>query len=84
MCVSSGLLFSDVGVRTVGFGLVGSSPEGYERGSVRRILDERDDVDEAIDGAMSLIPVDVDAIDSRERIDEFDEVYDEAIELRPG
>lgn len=74
--VSSGLPISDVGVSTEGTGRVGSSEDGYERGSVRRDgALERDDIDElddARDGAMSLFMVEsvdvdmLDAIDSRE------------------
>ena len=48
---SSGLLVSDGGVGTAGLGLVGSRPDGYERGSGRRIL-ERDELVDAMDGAM--------------------------------
>jgi hypothetical protein len=84
--MSRGLLVSEVGVSIVGFGLVGSRPDGYERGSGRRIPD-RDDLEDAIDGAKSLLFVDeenVDAIERRERKDELvDDVYDDAVELRP-
>lgn len=76
-------------------GLVGSRPDGYDRGSVRRDL-EREDVEDAIEGAISLLPVveveklveveNVDATERRDdRMDELDDVvYDEAeaIELR--
>lgn len=95
---SSGLLTLDAGVRMAGTGRVGSSPAGYERGSVRLIL-EREELDDAIEGAMSLLPPveeeKVDAMESRERHDEPEEevvvvlavdvdMKDEATELRPG
>lgn len=86
--VSSGLLVSDDGVRMAGLGRVGSSPEGYDRGSGLRENLEREELVDAMDGANSLFPVEVekvdDAIDNRERNDEVDEVvYDDATELRP-
>jgi hypothetical protein len=71
--VSKGLSISDMGVEA-GTGRVGSSEVGYERGSVRldgaRERDETDEVDEAIDGAISLAmveSVDVDMLDAMER-----------------
>jgi hypothetical protein len=93
--VSRGLLDSDVGVRMAGFGLVGSSPEGYDRGSrlalEREEILEREEAEDAMEGAQSLLPVDVvdvekvDAKERRECNDELvEEVYDEAMELRPG
>lgn len=93
---SSGLLISEEGVSTAGTGRVGSSPAGYERGSALLILD-RDEFDEAMEEAASLLPVadeKVDAIESRDRHDDPDEdvvweldvavdMKDEATELRP-
>lgn len=93
---SSGLLTSEAGVKSAGTGRVGSRPAGYERGSALLIL-EREELEDAMDGAMSLLAVDVekvDAIESRERHDEPDEdeelvlaveveTKDEATELRP-
>jgi hypothetical protein len=93
---SSGLLTSEAGVRRAGTGRVGSRPAGYERGSALLIL-EREELDDAIEGVMSLLPVElekVDAMESRDRHDEpEDEVEfvldvavdmkDEATELRP-
>jgi hypothetical protein len=79
--VSNGLPISDVGVSTEGtgrvgsrVGRVGSRDDGYERGSVRLegALD-RDDIeelDDAMDGAISLESVesvDVDMLDAMER-----------------
>jgi hypothetical protein len=92
--ISTGLSVS--GGITAGTGRVGSSPAGYERGSVRLIL-ERDELEDAIEAPISLLPVDdenVDAIDSRDRHDEPEEdvvvelavlvdMKDEAVELRP-
>lgn len=85
--VSKGLLVLEAFVNRVGFGLVGSRPEGYDRGSGRLEYLERDKLDGGIDGAKSLFPVDVEnvdeAIESRERNDEVvDEDNDEATELR--
>lgn len=87
--VSRGLLSSDAGVRTAGTGRVGSRPVGYDRGS-GRLTDDIDERDDAMDGAIPLLPVDVENVDaterredSRERSEEFDDEYDEAIELRP-
>jgi hypothetical protein len=93
---STGLLISDTGVKRAGTERVGSRPVGYERGSAFLILD-RDELDEAIDGAISLPPEDdekVDASDNRERHDEAEDdddlvlevavdIKDEATELRP-
>jgi hypothetical protein len=54
--------------------------------------DEIDEAEDAIDGARSLLPVEVEkfveveyveAMESRDRSEEFEEVYDEATELRP-
>lgn len=94
---SSGLLTSEAGVKRAGTGRVGSRPTGYERGSAL-LMREREEVEEAMDGAMSLLPVDeekVDAIESRDRHDEPEDadelvlevdvdIKDEATELRPG
>lgn len=94
---SSGLLTSEAGVKSAGTGRVGSRPAGYDRGSVLRIL-EREDVEEATEVLMSLLPVElenVEARESRERHDEPEEedelvlevavdMKDEATELRPG
>ena len=83
--MSSGLLVSEDGVKMVGFGRVGSRPDGYDRGCGRRMLD-REELEDAIDGVKSLLLVDVenvDAIDRRERNDELEDEYDDAIELRP-
>lgn len=91
---SNGLLIS--GVCDAGTGRVGSRPDGYDRGSGRLILD-RDELDDAMDGAISLLPVDtenpvevekVDATERRDRNDEpvdevKDDAKDEATELRP-
>lgn len=48
-----------------------------------------DDRDDAIDGAIPLLPVDVEKLDaterrddSRDRSDELEELYDDAIEFR--
>lgn len=93
--ISTGLLISDTGVKRAGTGRVGSSPAGYERGSAFLVRD-RDELDEAMDGAMSLLPVDdenVDASDNRDRHDEAEDdddfvlevavdIKDEATELR--
>jgi hypothetical protein len=55
--------------------------------------DEIDELEEAMDGARSLLPVEVEkvvdveyveAMDSRDLSEELDDVYDEATELRPG
>jgi hypothetical protein len=82
---SKGLLISDVGVCEAGTGRVGSRPEGYDRGSGRLCLD-RDEVDDAIDGAMSLMPlwpvdveklVDVEKVDATERRDRNEELPDD-------
>lgn len=94
--MSRGLLISEDGVNTAGTGRVGSRPAGYDRGSGRLIL-EREELDEAIEDAMSLFPVEdekVDAIDKRDRHDEPDDdvadelavlvdMKDEAVEFRP-
>lgn len=94
---SSGLLTSEAGVNRAGTGRVGSRPAGYERGSALRIL-EREELDEATEGAMSLLPVElenVDAIESRDRHDDPEDdvefvlevavdIKDEATELRPA
>jgi hypothetical protein len=94
---SSGLPMSDEGVSTAGTGRVGSSPAGYDRGSARLIL-EREEDDEAIEGAMSLLPVAVEKVEAIERRDRHDDpeedvvlelevvvdMKDEATELRPG
>jgi hypothetical protein len=93
---SSGLLTSEAGVKSCGTGRVGSRPAGYERGSALRIL-EREELDEAIEGAMSLPPEElenVDARESRERHDDPEEddelvlevavdMKEDATELRP-
>lgn len=94
---SKGLLMSEVGVCEAGTGRVGSRPDGYERGSGRLTLD-RDELDDAIDGAISLLPVevvekpvDVEKVDATERRDRNeepvddvkDEAKDDATELRP-
>jgi hypothetical protein len=94
---SNGLLTSDAGVKRAGTaGRVGSRPAGYERGSALLILD-REELDEAMDGVMSLPPEElenVDAIENRERHDEPEDddefvlevavdMKDEATELRP-
>lgn len=90
--MSIGLLTSDEGAGT---GRVGSRPAGYERGSARLIL-EREDVEEALDGAASLFAVDDEKVDAMERRDRHDEpeedvvvelavlvdMKDEAVELR--
>jgi len=92
---SRGLLTFDAGVNSAGTGRVGSSPAGYDRGSVLRIL-EREEFEEATDPDMSLPPEElekVDASESRERHDEPEEddvvvlevavdMKDEATELR--
>lgn len=92
---SSGLLTSEEGVNTAGTGRVGSRPAGYERGSARLILD-REEVDEAMEGAMSLLPVELEKVDARESRDLHDDpeedvavelevvvdMKDEAVELR--
>lgn len=94
---SRGLLTFDAGVNSAGTGRVGSSPAGYDRGSVLRIL-EREEFEEATDPDMSLPPEElekVDASESRERHDEPEEddmvvlevavdMKDEATELRPA
>lgn len=88
---------SEEGVSVEGAGRDCSRPAGYERGSVRLIL-EREDEEEAIDGAISLLPEaveKVDAIDRRDLHDEAEEevaleevvdvdMKEEAVELRPG
>jgi hypothetical protein len=93
---SSGLLISEAGVRSAGTGRVGSRPAGYERGSALLIL-ECEELDDAIDGAASLLLVEdekVDAIESRDRHDEPEDdvefvldvavdMKEEATELRP-
>jgi hypothetical protein len=93
---SSGLLISEAGVRSAGTGRVGSRPAGYERGSAFLIL-ECEEVDDAIDGAASLLLVEdekEDAMESRDRHDEPDDdvelvlevavdMNEEATELRP-
>jgi len=73
--MSRGLSISEVGVAE-GTGRVGSNEVGYDRGSVRLDgaleRDEMEDVDEAIEGAISLFMVDsvevdmLDATDIRE------------------
>lgn len=66
---------SDAGVNTKGTGRFGSRPAGYERGSALLILN-RDEADDATEGAASLLPVElenVDAIDNRDRHDEPDD-----------
>jgi len=94
--MSSGLLTSDEGVIVVGTGRVGSRPTGYDRGSARLIL-EREDIDDALEGAALLLRVDdekVDAIERRDRHDELEaevalelavlvDMKEEAVELRP-
>lgn len=79
-----------------GTGRVGSSPVGYERGSGRFALD-RDEDEDAMEGALLLLLVEDekdDAIDNRDRHDDPDEdvadelavlvdMKDEAVELRP-
>jgi len=93
--MSSGLLTSDEGVIVVGTGRVGSRPTGYDRGSARLIL-EREDIDDALEGAALLLRVDdekVDAIERRDRHDELEaevalelavlvDMKEEAVELR--
>lgn len=94
---SNGLLVSEEGVRRAGFDLAASRMDGCERGSGRRIL-ERDEDEDAMDGATSLLAVEVEkpveveklvevekveATERRDRNDEFEDVYDEATELRP-
>jgi hypothetical protein len=82
-----------VGVSTDGTGRVGSNEAGYERGSVRRDpaleRDEIEELEDAIDGAMSLFIVEsvdvdmLDAMDSREWYDDVVDVrYDGAAEER--
>lgn len=91
---SSGLSVSE-GI-VAGAGRVGSSPAGYERGSGRFALD-RDEDEDAIEGALLLLLVEEEndeAIDKRDRHDDPDEdvadelavlvdMKDEAVELRP-
>lgn len=52
-----------------------------------------EELEDAMDGARSLLPVDVEklvevenveAIESRDLSEAFEDVYDEAVELRPG
>ena len=67
-----------MGVNTAGTGGVASRPVGYERGSTRLVL-ERDEVDELLEGAPSLLldkVENVDVIDRRDRHDEFDDDED--------
>lgn len=94
---SSGLPISDEGVKTAGTDRVEPRPAGYERGSARLILD-RDELDEAMEGAMSLLPVELEKVDAMERRDRHDDpeeevavelvvvvdMKDEAVELRPA
>lgn len=94
---SRGLFTSEEGVRIAGTGRVGSSPAGYDRGSARLIRD-RDELDEAIDAAESLLAVaeeKVEAMDRRDRHDEPEDdvvvelavvvdMNDDAVELRPS
>lgn len=93
--LSSGLLISEAGVSVAGTGRVGSRPAGYERGSAFLIL--KRDVDEAKDGAVSLLcPVELEndePIENRDRHDEPDDEVEfvavvlveanDEIELRP-
>lgn len=95
--MSSGLLISEEGVNTAGTGRVGSSPAGYDRGSARLIFD-LEEVDEATEGAISLLPVDDENDEANERRDRHDEpeddvadelavlvdMNDEAVEFRPA
>jgi hypothetical protein len=85
---SSGLLMSEAGVKRAGTGRVGSRPAGYERGSALRIL-EREELDDAIEGAISLLPVELekeDAMESRDRHDEPEDdvefVLDVAVDMK--
>jgi hypothetical protein len=94
---SSGLLTSEAGVKSAGTGRVGSRPAGYERGSALLIL-ECEELDDATEGAASLLLVEdekVDAIESRDRHDEPEDdvevvlevavdMKEDATELRPG
>jgi hypothetical protein len=94
---SSGLLTSEAGVKRAGTGRVGSRPAGYERGSALLIL-EREELDDAMEGAISLLPVEDEKVDARESRDRHDEpeddvefvldvavdMKDDATELRPG
>jgi hypothetical protein len=79
-----------------GAGRVGSRPAGYERGSALLTL-KRDEADEPIEEAASLLAVEfenVDVIDKRDRHDEPDDEVElvavvfvdaiDAIELRPA
>lgn len=76
--ISTGLLSSEEGAGT---GRVGSSRAGNERGSVR-LVREREDMDEALEGAASLFPVDDENVDPMERRDLHDEPEDDvAVEL---
>ena len=93
---SRGLLLSDEGATVEGTDRDCSRPAGYERGSARRMR-EREEDEEAMDGAMSLLTdavEKVEAIDRRERHDEAEEevalevevdvdMKEEAVELRP-
>jgi hypothetical protein len=72
---SSGLLTSEAGVKRAGTGRVGSRPTGYERGSCLLIL-EREELEEAMEGAMSLLPVDEEKVDARESRDRHDDPED--------
>lgn len=79
--VSRGLLISDTGAR--GLGRVGSTPAGYVRGPGHSLV-ERCELDDTIEGAMSLLLVyveKVDASESLDRNDQFDDDVDEEFEL---
>lgn len=62
----------------------GSRLCGYDRGSCRLVRERMDEVEDAIEGANSLLAVDnEETVERRERKEPCDELAEDAVEFRP-